>query len=317
VQQILTFSRKSQHRLEPLEPYLIIKEALKMLRASLPTSIHILEEIDTRCGKVLADPTNIHQIVINLCTNSLHAMENEEGTLSVRLDRKEIEAPTLKERAVASGEFIVLSVSDTGHGMDRQTMERIFDPYFTTKEVGKGTGLGLAVIHGIVEDYKGFIEVESEPGKGTTFHIYLPALAKDIPAAVEVVHKEDLPRGNERILVVDDEDIIVRLLQSGLSRLGYEVTGVTDSREALTLVRNEPDRFALVITDQTMPNLTGANLAAEILKIRPGMPLILCTGYSSVVSEASAMAMGIKAYLTKPLERKTLAQTVRRLLDAD
>ena len=317
VQQILTLSRKSQHRLEPLEPYLIVKEALKMLRASLPTTIHIHEEIDTGCGMVLADPTNIHQIVINLCTNSLHAMENEEGTLSVRLCRKEMAGQALAERAVAAGEFVVLSVSDTGHGMDRQTMERIFDPYFTTKEVGKGTGLGLAVIHGIVEDYKGFIEVESEPGQGTTFHIYLPALERDKPAAVEAAQKEDLPMGNERILVVDDEEIIVRLLQSGLSRLGYEVVGKTDSREALALVRNEPDRFDLVITDQTMPNLTGANLAVEIFKIRPEMPLILCTGYSSVVSEESALALGIKAYLAKPVERKLLAQTVRRLLDAE
>ena len=317
VQQILTFSRKSQHHLAPLEPYLIVKEALKMLRASLPTTIHIHEEIDTNCGKVLADPTNIHQIVINLCTNSLHAMENEEGTLTVRLWRKGMTAQALTGRAVAPGEFIILSVSDTGHGMDRQTMERIFDPYFTTKEVGKGTGLGLAVIHGIVEDYKGFVEVESEPGKGTTFRIFLPAMAQDAIVEAEAPPREELPSGSERILVIDDEDIIVQLLRSGLSRLGYEIVGVTDSREALELVRNEPDRFDLVITDQTMPNLTGANLAAEIFKIRPKMPLILCTGYSSVVSEESALAMGIKAYLTKPIERKTLAQTVRRLLDED
>ena len=315
VQQILTFSRKSEHRLERLQPHLIVNEALKLLRASLPTTIKILEDIDSSSGELMADPTNIHQIVINLCTNSVQAMEREEGILSVALSRKKIGARQLQERAAVPGDYIVLSVSDTGRGMDPQTMARIFDPYFTTKEVGRGTGLGLAVIQGIVDDYKGFIEVDSAPGKGTAFHIYLPALARRSPAVVEAARDEVLATGSERILVVDDEEVIVRMLKAGLGRLGYEVAGLTDPLEALALVRNDPARFDLVITDQTMPNLSGAKLAAEILKIRADLPVILCTGYSSVVSMESALAMGVKAYLAKPVERKTMAQTVRAVLD--
>ena len=315
VQQILTFSRKSDHSLKPLAPHLIIKEALKMLRASLPTTIKIQENIDSKCGKVMADSTNIHQIIVNLCTNALHAMENETGTLSVSLCREEILAKDIKESDVSPGSFIVLSISDTGQGMDQKTRERIFDPYFTTKEVGKGTGLGMAVIYGIVKHYKGFIDVESEPGKGTSFHIYLPALEKNISILEEAEKDETLLMGNERILVVDDERDIVSIQKSVLERLGYKVAGTTDSLYALEQVRTNPDLFDLIITDQTMPNLSGANLAEEVLKIKQDMPIILCTGYSSVISEEVALAMGIKKYVLKPVGRKTLSGIVRQVLD--
>jgi signal transduction histidine kinase/CheY-like chemotaxis protein len=316
VQHILTFSRMSGHSLEPLEPHLIIKEALKMLRASLPTTIKIQEDIDVNCGKVMADSTNIHQIIVNLCTNSLHAMEKEKGVLSVSLYRKEISDEEIAgEPEVSSGPFMVLEISDTGHGMEQATIEHIFDPYFTTKEVGKGTGLGLSIIHGIIKDYHGFIRVESKLGKGTTFHVYIPALQQETATTGEVKIDTSLPTGTERILVVDDESMIASINKTILERFGYKVTMTTNSLDALEKIRTDPDQFDLIITDQTMPNLTGAELAQRILKIKHNMPIILCTGYSSVLSEEEALAIGMKKYVRKPVDRKTLTKIVRQVLD--
>jgi PAS domain S-box-containing protein len=316
VQQILTFSRKSDQRLKPIEPHVIIKEALKMLRASLPSTITIQEDIDSQCGKVMADSTNIHQIIVNLCTNSLHAMENEKGVLGISLYRKEIsDEEIVGEPDVSSGPFIVLQVSDTGHGMHQKTIERIFDPYYTSKEVGKGTGLGLAVIHGVVKNYHGFIRIESELGKGTTFYVHIPVLQKDTSIIAEPETSEPLSTGTERILVVDDESMIVNLNKTVLEQLGYKVTATTKSLEALKKIRTDPDQFDLIITDQTMPNLTGAELAQEILEIKPSIPIILCTGYSSVLSEKDTLSIGIKKYARKPVDRTTLAKIVRQVLD--
>jgi len=316
VQQILTFSRKSNHRLEPIAPNLIIKEALKMMRSSLPATINILENIDNECGKIMADPTNIHQILVNLCTNSLHAIEDEKGVISVNLQRKKIRAEEINEESgVSPGPFIVLEVSDTGQGIEQTTIDHIFDPYFTTKEVGKGTGLGLSVVHGIIQDYHGFIRVESEPGKGTTFRVHIPVLQQETPTPDESETDEPLPTGTEHILVVDDESLIANIDKALLEQLGYEVTAITQSHDALEQIRTDPDQFDLIITDQTMPNLTGAELAKEILSIRPDMPIILCTGYSSVFSEEGALAIGIKKYAKKPVDRTTLAKIVRQVLD--
>ncbi len=318
VQQILTFSRKSDHHLIPLAPHLLIKEALKMLRASMPTTIKIQDDIDSECGKVMADSTNIHQVIVNLCTNSLHAMENEKGVLSVSLYRKEISDEEIAgEPNVSSGPFIVLKISDTGHGMDQATIEQIFDPYYTTKEVGKGTGLGLSVIHGIIQDYHGFIRVESELGKGTTFYVHIPVLQQETSTADEVKTDEPLPTGTERILVVDDESMIANLNKTILEQLGYEVTATTQSLDALEKIRTDPDQFDLIITDQTMPNLTGAELAQEVLSIKHNMPIILCTGYSSVLSEEDALAIGIKKYVKKPVNRTALAKIVRQVMDVN
>ncbi len=312
VKQILTFSRMTDHQLQPMIPNLIIKEALKMLRSSLPTTISIKEAIDTACGLILADPTNVHQIVMNLCTNAFHAMENEKGILTVNLYRKEIRAEDICESDVSAGPFVVLSVSDTGHGMDKITMERIFEPYFTTKEVGKGTGLGLAVIHGIIKDYKGFIRVESEPEKGTTFHVHFPALVKI--ASTQEKTEEDVPTGTERILIVDDESSIVNLHKTVLQRLGYRVTATTNSEEALEKIRLHPEQFDLLITDQTMPGLSGFELAKKVLQIKPNIGIILSTGYSSAITEKEALAIGIKKYAEKPVDRTTLAKIVREVL---
>ncbi|MCB2181707.1 MAG: PAS domain S-box protein [Desulfobulbaceae bacterium] len=315
VKQILTFSRKSEQNLEPMLPHPIIKEALKMLRSSLPSTIDIQEDIEAEYGLLQGDPTQIHQIVVNLCTNALHAMENEKGTLSVSLRRREIKAEDVKEKGAEPGDFFVLSISDTGQGMKKETIERIFDPYFTTKETGKGTGLGLAVIHGIVTGYKGFIEVESEPGVGTAFHVYLPVISEDSSQVREKEKDESLPSGSERILVVDDESAIVAMCKATLAILGYQVSGTTDSQKALEIFRRNPDQFDLIILDQTMPGLSGYDLASEILKIRSELPIILCTGFSSVISQEQALALGIKKFTFKPLHREKLAVLVRECLD--
>ncbi len=315
VKQILTFSRKADHQLLPLQPHLIVKEALKMLRSSLPSTVELKEHIDSHCGMILADATNIHQIVVNLCTNAFHALDNEKGSIAVKLSCREISAGTITEVGVGPGPFVELAVTDSGHGIDKETLARIFDPYFTTKEAGKGTGLGLAVIYGIVKECKGFIQVDSTPGQGTTFHIYLPILAgeRELPAIKE--EGEPLPTGCERILVVDDEPHMVTLFSSILERLGYVVAATTDSLEALALFQAAPQDFDLLISDQTMPRMTGAELSQEIRKIRPEMAIIICSGYSSVFTAEEAQAMDIKSYLKKPVTTKQLAGKVREVLD--
>ncbi|NOR10591.1 MAG: PAS domain S-box protein [Desulfovibrionaceae bacterium] len=315
VEQILAFSRQTDHQSKPLYPHLIIKESMKMLRSSLPTTVSLQEEIDSQCGAIMADSTNIHQIVMNLCTNALHALENEKGRISIKLCREEVQAADINESDVSPGEFIVLSVTDSGVGIDKAILDQIFDPYFTTKEKGKGTGLGLAVIYGIVKDYKGFIRVESILNEGTTFHVYFPALKNNKASHAEVEAAILMPRGSERIMVVDDEKGIVSLSIETLTHLGYTVTGITSSEEALEKINATPASFDLVITDQTMPNLAGVELAQEILKIRPDMPIMLCTGYSSVISEQDALAIGIKKYIRKPCSAVMLARNVREVLD--
>ena len=213
------------------------------------------------------------------------------------------------------GSFVELSISDTGCGMDEQTQQRIFEPYFTTKAIGKGTGLGLAVVFGIVQDYGGIIKVESESGKGTTFHVYFPAIIDEVEKTEEGEEEKPLPTGTERILVVDDEEIIVTLYKVGLSHLGYTVTAKTSSEEALATFKNYPSKYDLLITDQTMPVLSGAKLAREVLHIRPDIPIILCTGYSATISKKEAMEIGIKKFLFKPVGKKDLARTIRNVLD--
>jgi two-component system, cell cycle sensor histidine kinase and response regulator CckA len=314
VKQILAFSRKGIQELRSFQPNLIVKEALKMLRATLPSTISIEEHIDMVSGSVFADPTSVHQIMVNLCTNAYHAMKDEKGTMIVSLSRQEIGQEEILDSDVTPGPFIALSVKDTGCGMDRQTLARIFEPYFTTKVVGKGSGLGLAVVHGIVKTLHGFVKVESEEGKGSTFHVYIPAIAKVVapPLAAEI---SEIPGGTERILVVDDEELIVDMNKFILERIGYKVVATTSSAKALAEISAHPDGFDLVITDQTMPELTGIELAQEVMKIRPDIPIVLCSGYSAVVSEEEALQKGIKRYIIKPVELRALARIVRDVLD--
>ena len=314
VKQILTFSRQSDHELKPLKTQIVIREALKLLRSSIPSTIKMNQNINKGCGLVMADPTHIHQIIMNLCTNAFHAMEESGGKLNVTLEEIQLTIDDLKDPAMAPGPHICLMVSDTGHGMEQHIIDKIFDPYFTTKAIGKGTGLGLAVIHGIVKDYGGHINIYSEPDKGSEFKIYLPVIQTS-KTIVKTENNLPLQKGNERVLLVDDEDTIAQMEKIMLERLGYQVSVRTNSIDALELFRNKPDNFDLVMTDLTMPNMTGDKLAGELIKIRPEIPIILCTGFSETMSEEKAAYLGIKGFLLKPIVTKDLSQKIREVLD--
>ena len=316
IKQILTFSRKTDQRKQPLRIDVIIKEALKMLRSSLPASIEIETNVDMKCGLVHADPTNIHQVIVNLCTNGSQAIGNEKGRLAVTLSRVELEAEQLADKPqIQAGPFVVLTVEDTGKGMDEKTMARIFEPYFTSKGLGDGTGLGLAVIHGIVEDCNGFVEVESTPGKGTVLRVYFPAIEEEVVASSETNTHTPLPVGKEKVLVVDDEPDLTEITKIFLTRLGYTVETAVKSIDALEKFRVSPDSFDLVITDQTMPDLTGIELAQAMLKVKPDLPIILCTGYTSALSADEACSLGVRRFVKKPLGKRKLAEIVRQVLD--
>ncbi len=253
--------------------------------------------------------------MMNLCTNAFHAMTQEKGVLSISLERVMLDAKAIGGQAgVSAGEFVKLAVNDTGCGMDAGTLGRIFEPYFTTKTVGTGTGLGLALVHGIVEGFGGMIEVKSAPGVGTAVQIFFPA-HHDVAVAESAAESGSIPTGNERILVVDDERSIVNLLASSLGKLGYRVSGTTSSVEALALFQENPDAFDMIITDQTMPQMTGLELGRHIRDKRPEMPIIICSGYSSMLSEKEAGELGVTAVFTKPVERAKLVRCIRNVLD--
>ena len=280
-----------------------------------PTTIKIRQNIRSK-GMVMADPTHIHQVIMNLCTNAAHAMEDKGGVLSVEVDEAELDMnEAARLGAPEPGRYMVRTVSDTGCGMAQEITERIFDPYFTTKEKDKGTGLGLAVVHGIVASNRGAISVESEPGRGTTFRIYLPRIT--IAAQQDSMPEKVIPTGSERILFVDDEPVLTHLARQMLEGLGYTVTTTTDSQQALDLFRSGPHLFDLVITDMTMPKMTGELLAQELLKIRDDVRVILCTGYSASMSEDRAIEMGIRAFALKPLLKRDLANKIRSVLDME
>ncbi|MCP4368646.1 MAG: PAS domain S-box protein [Deltaproteobacteria bacterium] len=314
IKQILTFSRQSDHERKPLEVQRVVKEAMKLIKSTLPSTIEISHEIQKDCGLVLSDPTHIHQIVMNLCTNSYHAMEETGGKLSVILKEVELSAEDLKDLAMNPGPHVCLTVADTGPGMEQSIVDRIFDPYFTTKEEGKGTGLGLAVVHGIVKSHGGQINVYSQPGKGSEFQICLPMIKK-VKETTKVETDKPLQKGNEQILLVDDQDIIVQMEKQMLERLGYHVTARISSIDALEAFRMQPDKFDLIITDLTMPNMTGDKLAEELIKIRSDIPVILCTGFSELISKEKAESLGIKEFLMKPVALKVLSTTIRKVLD--
>ncbi len=316
VKQILTFSRKTDQKRKPLRLHLIVKEALQLIRASLPTTIDIQSSIDQKNDLVLADPTGMHQIVVNLCTNALHAIGKNKGILAVTLKRVFLESGQIPAtEKIQAGPFIVLTVTDTGRGMDEKTVARVFEPYFTTKREGEGTGLGLAVTHSIVEECNGFIEVISAPEKGTSICVYLPAIEEACTVIIDGEDSAPMPTGTENILIVDDEPAIVKISKVFLTSLGYNVTAETKSLHALRKFEVTPEAFDLVITDQTMPDLTGYELSKAMLNIKPDLPIIVCTGYSATLNADGAYAIGIKRLLTKPLDKRKLAETVRQVLD--
>jgi PAS domain S-box-containing protein len=313
VNQILTFSRQSDLEKEPLLVKLIIKEALKLLRATLPANIEIRSEIKSE-ALVVADPTQIHQVIMNLCANAGHAMLEAGGTLYVGLEEKRLDNQFVaKHTDVTAGNFLRLRVSDNGPGIPEDIQDRIFDPFFTTKKKGEGTGMGLSVVHGIVKSHAGFIKVSSEFTKGTTFDIFLP-ITQD--KAMAIGEKETpLATGTERILFVDDEEFQADIGKQMLGRLGYHVVTQTNSTEALLLFRQDPAAFDMVISDMTMPVMTGDILAREMFKVRPDIPIIICTGYSERMSEDEARDMGIMGYAMKPIVMKELAEMIRSVLD--
>jgi PAS domain S-box-containing protein len=317
VQQILNFSRQAEKKITAVYIKPIIKETLKLMRASLPATIEIRQEMDGSFGKINVDATQIHQIIMNLCVNAGHAMGDSGGILRVSLQEMDhVEAGTSLFAELTPGRYQKISISDTGHGIPKADMERIFDPFFTTKEKGKGTGMGLAVVHGIVQSYGGGISVDSEPGKGATFNIFLPVDAS-IPLLNADQEKEVpiMPTGSERILLIDDEETLVDIGKRMIENLGYQVTAFQSGTAALEAFRSRPDQFDLVITDQTMPKITGAQLAHEMLCIRPMLPIILCTGYSAQVSDEMIKKIGIKRMIMKPFLVKEIAVAIRELLD--
>ncbi|MCP4576750.1 MAG: PAS domain S-box protein [Deltaproteobacteria bacterium] len=314
--QILAFSRQSKQAQNPIRVGLVVKEAMKLLRASFPAIIEIRQKTEAVEDTVLADPTQIHQVVMNLCTNAYHAMNRQTGVLDVSLAPVDIDSESAsKVPDLQPGSYVKLTVSDTGTGMDPDVMERIFDPYFTTKEKGTGTGMGLAVVYGIVKGHGGAITVESEPGKGTRFDLFFPLIEHDAGPASETF--EPAPTGNERILFVDDEESLADLGKRMLQHLGYEVDVRTSSIEALEAFRTKPERYDLVITDTTMPHMTGPELAGELMRIRPDIPIILCTGFSEMITEDKAKDLGFKAFVMKPVSMRGIARTIRQALDID
>jgi PAS domain S-box-containing protein len=314
VKQILALSRQSEHKMIPVRVQQILKEVLKLTRSTIPADIEIIQNIQTDCGFVMADATQLHQIAMNLITNAYHAVETTGGNVSIKLLEAEYDGENLPSAYLDPGRYVVLSISDTGSGIDPAIMDKIFEPYFTTKEQGKGTGLGLSVVYGLVKEHGGGIKVDSEIGKGTTFKVYLPLIAEQVEQAP--AEKLDIdPTGTERILLVDDEEAIVRVLKQVLERLGYHVVERTSSPDALKAFIENPSAFDLVISDMTMPNMTGDRLARELIAIRPDIPIIICTGFSERIDKEKASAVGIKGFIMKPIIQSEMANMVRKILD--
>lgn len=314
IHQILAFSRQSEEERKPVQIAHILKEVLEFMRASLPATIEIRRDFDHNIETILADPVQIHQIFMNLCTNAHHAMKVSGGVLAVQL----VSVDILPEQVVVfpglkPGPHVRVTVKDTGHGMDPATLTKIFNPYFTTKDKGLGTGLGLAVVHGIVQKHGGVIKVASEPGKGSTFDLYFPVIQEKANSISRA--PENLPAGTEHILLVDDEQTLVDMGREMMEHLGYTVETRTSSMDALALFSSHPDRFDLVITDLTMPNMTGDKLAEELIQMRPDIPIVICTGYCEELMEERFKAAGIRALVMKPILLSKIAVAVREALD--
>ncbi len=315
IRQILTFSRQSEFKKRPLSVYALLKEALKLIRSSIPSNIKINENISSK-AMIIADPTQIHQVIMNLCTNAYQSMGDEGGILTVSLQEIEITShQSFPNLNILSGKYIQLEVIDTGHGINEKHMEKIFDPYFTTKETGKGTGLGLAVVDGIVKKQNGFIKVFSKIGHGSRFQVFWPIIKQNPPPADFIEKKIELFTGTEKIMIVDDEPDILKTLQLFLKKRGYKTQAFNDGVSALHAFKQNPDEFDLIITDMAMPNMAGDKLSREILTIRKSMPIILCTGFSEAISEDKALDMGISRYVQKPVRGSIMTAIIRELLD--
>lgn len=315
VRQILTFSRQSTHEKHLLKVSIVVKEALKLLRSSIPSTIEIRENVFSD-ATVLADPTQVHQVIMNLCTNAYHAMRMTGGVLTVELEEVEVHAAeSVTEAGILPGKYLVLEVRDTAQGMDGELMGKIFDPYFTTKEIGEGTGLGLSLVYGIVEEHGGYIKVHSEVGKGSVFRVFLPISDDKSREKEEELTLEPLTGGTEKVMVVDDEESILISTRELLEDYGYQVSDFSNALLAFKEFKKNPDQFDLVITDMTMPKMTGDELSIELLKLRPDLPVIICTGYSEKITRKKALALGIREYVQKPVDTEKFIQLIRNILD--
>jgi PAS domain S-box-containing protein len=317
VNQILAFSREQKDEIIPIQPDLVIIEALKMLRSSIPTTIKIVKNVP-KSGYIMGDPTQLHQIMMNLCTNAYHSMRETGGILNVTLTPVELENSDTKVLSLnlSEGLYLKIEIIDTGHGIDKATQQRIFDPYFTTKKKGEGTGLGLSVVHGIVKNFGGDISVYSEPGKGTTFQIYFPQVTSEVEIK-ETKAVAPNPTGDEHILIVDDENPIVEIEKQILESLGYHVSACTSSGQALHLFQNRPEEIKLVVTDMNMPGMNGIKLVENLRCIRPNLPVILCSGFSELINEEKTKLIENLRYLKKPVLKRDFAIAVREMLDGN
>ena len=315
VQQILTFSRKSEYEKYPILIYIVVKEAVKLLRSSIPSTIEIKENFGSK-AKVLADSTQMHQVIMNLCTNAYHSMEETGGVLTIEINEvKILSEKDIFGHTVPPGRYLELEVSDTGSGMSNETLLKAFNPYFTTKEVGKGTGVGLSVVHAIIDEHDGFIKAESSPGEGTNFYIYLPVVENEVEQEINKKESRVVKGGKERIMVVDDEESIRTIAQQFLETLGYTVSIFADGALAIDEFKKHPGKYDLVVTDMTMPHVPGDELSKQILDIRNDIPIIICSGYNERLTESKALAMGVKKYVQKPLLNEKLASLIREILD--
>ncbi|GAB4347005.1 MAG: hypothetical protein Kow0089_24560 [Desulfobulbaceae bacterium] len=316
VRQILTFSRQGEMEVHPVYVQDLLKQLVKLARSTFPSSIEIRDSIDTTCQPIPADTSQLQQVVMNLLTNAKQALDENVGTISVSLARVDSlpEDVRLEPGQKRYDQYLKISVADTGRGIEKKEIEKIFEPFYTTKPMGEGTGLGLSVAHGIVGGMEGVIHVESTPGQGTEMQVYLPVVDV-LETGEESGTAEAVATGNERILVVDDDPAIADIMNRVLTGLGYRVTAFTDSEAALEGFRADPEGFDLVLTDMTMPRLTGKDLAIELLKIRPDIPVVMCTGYSEVIDSKQAREIGIRKLLMKPIIKDNLARVVRSVLD--
>ncbi len=316
VQQILTFSRKSEHSKQPLQISIIVKETAKMLRSSIPSAISIKTQIQNGNEYILGDPTQIHQVLMNLCTNAYHAMRDTDGILGISLKAVRIKKGEQSfDEELEDGNYLELVISDNGSGIESAHLEKIFEPYFTTKDVGEGTGLGLAVVHGIVKDHQGMIRVFSTPGEGTTFHIFFPTIEKE--GYVSEEDEEEMVSANPKrhILFVDDEEKLLAIARDYLSECGYGISTYSLAEDALEVFSKNPAAFDIVITDMSMPKMSGAVLVQKILTIRTDIPVILCSGYSEFIDEESALALGCSAYVSKPVTMRQLKTIIEEIFN--
>ncbi len=316
IKQIMTFSRKgeSSEPFKPLKIQFILKGVLKLIRSSLPSTIKLDQQVSSECGPILADASQIHQVIVNLCSNARQAIKDKHGEITVHLSEKEITEHSIPSNLpeLTPGKYAYLIISDNGCGMDAETIKRVFDPFFTTKPKEEGTGLGLSVAHGIIKKHKGSIDITSHPGRGTIISLYFPIIKTQ---ETEKKEPKKIVGGTEHILLVDDEPQITEFLTVVLKRLGYSITAFTDSLLAVQYFRENSDGVDLIITDMTMPNMTGSELSREVLSIRPELPIILATGYSENFDREKALRLGIREFLAKPLKRDVLAHAIRTILD--